>query len=425
MEKRLQTVAEMLEIGLNFLPVICLETMVCAVFKQADAPFLFSCLPICLPFLFYAARRGMEKSLLLFLGVHLAAAAGLVWVAGRFPMPALWQTVYLALAVGYGVRSLRIRVTSATDGEGEIGPMGAAFFALTAFFVCSYVHSQTGCGRIVRLCFVWIGGYLVKLYLIHFIRYLALNRNSAGTIPQKSIFGMGMVAVGGYGCFSVLTLILCTRTALIPMLTELVKSGLLALLRGIVRLLSLFGKEQAPETVLEAGQPAAQEALLMADAAETPLWVRITEQILMAAVLLFVLAGAAALFVGLLRLILQGFYGRQREKKKIVSQEYLEEQQRLEGDRRTRKRRLPPVGGTPAQRVRRAFQRAVRRSMAPGTAGSREKTARELTAAFRPDGGWDALLGLYERARYSDAVISREEARAADKLSRQIAHTIK
>ena len=421
MEQKLAVAKDMVEIGLNFLVAFCLETLACAVFFPEGAPLYALLLPILYPILFYMYRKWLENSLLLFTVAHLAVAMALFWIAGYLPMPVFWRAVYLITGAVYTVRSFRVRVTSERDAEGEIGPMGAAFFALLSFFLCGYVGQEQKCRTIIGICFAWILGYLLKEYLRNFIRYLALNRNSAGVLPKQSIFRMGMLSAGAYSVFSVVVLILCTRTSLVGALTAGIRRILLGVLRVIVWILALFGRGGDPVTTAQNAPQANNEMMLLSEPAEASIWAKILEQVLIAAVMLLMLAGIVFLTAALIRFLIRGFYGREKKKQKIVSAGYMEEQERLDGGPRMRKKSLPVVGGPPQIRVRRIFRRTVLRTV-PGQETLQLKTAGELAG---PSDQWEGLLKLYERARYSADRISREEAREADKLSRQILHSIK
>ena len=174
-------------------------------------------------------------------------------------------------------------------------------------------------------------------------------------------------------------------------------------------------------TTAQNAPQANNEMMFLSEPAEASIWAKILEQVLIAAVMLLMLAGIVFLTAALIRFLIRGFYGREKKKQKIVSAGYMEEQERLDGGPRTRKKSLPVVGGPPQIRVRRIFRRTVLRTL-PGQETLQLKTAGELAG---PSDQWEGLRKLYERARYSADRISREEAREADKLSRQILHSIK
>ena len=422
MERGMKTAAELLEICLNALTTLCLTMAAYVVFERDRLSFYALFLFFLLPFLFYFLRCRVNQSLLLFLALHTAAVAGLVWAMGFFSPTGLWRGLALLFGVGYLAASLRIRVTTKGNGEGEISPAAVLFFLLLAFLICSYVGRTEACDRIVGFALAWAAGYPLLRYLQNYRAYLRINRAIAGTMPRRDIFGTGLAAVGGYLCFSGGLLFLFTQTSVLQTLSGWIRRGLFSLLGIFVRFLSRFGREQSPGAVANQAQAAAEENVLLAAAQETPAWVTLLERLLTMTVFFLTAVGILFLAILLLRVIFQGFYGRKQENRKLVTEKYREEQERILRTKKKREKQKPFFLAAPDLRIRRAFRKTVKKAVPKETLLQKGRTARELAGADTPQ--WRELIVLYERARYSDTKMLKEEGKRADKLSRQILHNI-
>lgn len=428
MERGLKTTAEVLEILLNFTLVLGLETVADAAFGGLSAPVPALFLPIMAPLVFYAARRWC-KNLLLFLALHAAVIAALYYLGGFLPVPLLWRIVFPAVGVIYAVCSLKIRLTSREDGEEEpaLGFLAAA--AAVFFFGCGRLGSSAGCARILWLALLLLPGHWLKAYLENFLNYMSMNRRAAGAMPEQRIFRGGVFLVALYGGFCLAVLTLYSKTALIKQLSEFVRKAGFFIMRLLVSLLMLFARDVEEEEAVSVVENAAEPGMFMPAAEEAPLWMQILDKILVTAVSVLIFAGLVAAVVMLVRLVIQLFYGREREKKEIRREGFVEEEERLERKGSKRGRGIPVIGGTPVQRVRRIFQRTVREALKQNSLPEQHavsaKTVRELTglcrhASLQDPADWDALASLYERARYTEDGVTKEEAREAGRLSGKI-----
>lgn len=442
MEQGLKTIRDILDMILNFLLVLCVEVVIGAVAGLDTIPVYLLCLPAAAPFLFYAARKWVGN-LPLFLGIHAAVVGLLFYLGGFFPAPILWKIVYTAIGLIYAVYSIYVRVTPNRIVPGKKSVLGAAIVTIATFFFCDYVNSETGCVRVLWILFIWILGYLLEKYLENFLFYVSMNRKSAGVMPEKSIFQSGAAMVGAYSGICVLFLILCSRTPLLSRLSEMVRWIGIRILRLFFGFLSLFGRESG-ETIQKAEEEVQQmEPMMeMGEIGEPSVLAEILNQVFITAASLAIIAGIVLFVVWLVRFLIRGFYGRKREKREIVREDFTEEEERLEIFKKQRTVKLPFIGGTPAQRVRRIFKKTVlevwQKEEEDNPAAICAKTARELTAGPKKRGlmagmeegqekpeAWDKLVSLYERARYTAEELTREDVKEAGKLSRQILHTIK
>lgn len=423
MQRWLKYTEDFQEIILNFLVVLCLFTAADAVMGGVRTPVLLLCLPVCLPFFFYGLRK-RAGNLFLFLVLHPAAVVLLLGTAGYAPLPLLWQIVFVLTGAVYSLHSIKIRIMGEDDAEGEMPAALAGCLAAASFFICGYVKEAAGGERIVWICFAWLLLFLLKKYVGNFISYVEMNRRMAGAMPEKSIFSAGMITVGGYSCFSVLLLMLCAQTPLVGWLLQLVGKAGHLLVRLIYWFVMLFAKEEGETGIME-GVGAGQMPVVMQEG-ETSAWLRVLDTVITTAVSFALIAGALVLLALFLRFLVQRFYDRQKDGKEVTREGFVEEEERLGSEKKRRKKRLPIFGGTMQQRIRRIFKRTVQQSF-PGENDLSAMTAREI-AGRRPGCSpeeWALLSELYERARYAQDTVTKEDVKAAGKLSGEIVHNIK
>lgn len=429
MERRLKTTAQMLAIFLNFMLTVGLETLADAAFGGFSAPIYALLIPLAAPLSFYAARRWCNN-FFLFMAIHAAVIAALFYLAGFLPVPVLWRVVFTAVGIVYAVVSVRIRLTGREDGEEEMTRGFLAVAATALFFGCSYLGSDAGCARILWLVLLWVPGHWIKDYLENFLYYMKMNRKAAGAMPEQRILHGGMISVAIYSGFCLAVLTLYSKTALVARLSELVRAAGFWLLRLFLRLLLLFSGESEEEAVVSTVEDTGDPGMFLPEAEAAPVWIQILDQIVVTAVVVLLIAGLVVLAVMLIRSMIRSFYGREKEKKQIHQEGFVEEEERLEKAKNREAVRVPAIGGTPAQRVRRIFKKTVQEAWQQegDAAEMNAKTARELaelcSMAEKKGSEWEALTALYERARYTEETVTKEDVRAAGKLSRLL-HMIK
>lgn len=463
MERRLKITADVLEILLNFMVFLGLETVADAALGGLSAPVYALFLPLLAPLVFYAARL-LSRHLIVFLAIHVAVIAALNCLAGFLPVPLLWKILFTAVGLIYAIMSIRIRLTRQDYSEGE-APAGFMATAAALFFLgCSYLGFKEACARILWLALLWLPGHWMKSYLDNFLYYMKMNRQAAGAMPERRILRGGIISVAIYAGFSFAVLTLYSKTALVARLSELVRKAGYLLLKLFFQFLLLFLEETEEGKVVSDAAGGMEQMMFAAESAQTPLWMQILDKILVTAVAVMLIAGIIFSLVMLVRFMIRSFYSREKVKKEVRQEGFVEEQERLQERKEPGRMRLFAVGGTPAQRVRRIFKKTVQ-ELAKGKAeaGTMDaRTARELAAlcagkALKPgaavaDGAlrarmsgeaspvdvacspepetnaaeWNALTALYERARYTQESVTKEDVREAGRLSKALLlHMIK
>lgn len=423
MERRLKITADVLEIMLNFMVVLGLETVADAVFGGFSAPVLALFIPMLAPLIFYAARC-MSGHLSVFLAIHIAVIAALNYLAGFLPVPVLWKILFTAVGILYALISVRIRLTHREYSEGENTPGFMATAAVLFFFGCSYLGCEEACARILWLALLWLPGHWMKNYLDNFLYYMKMNRQASGAMPESRIFRGGIISVAVYGVFCFAVLVLYSKTALVASLSELVRNAGYLLLKLFFRFLLLFLKETEEGEMIPEASGEGEQMMFAAESAEVPLWMQILDKVLVTAVVVMLITGIIWLIVMLVRFMIRSFYGREKAKKEIRQEGFVEEQERLQEKKDSPRARLPVLGGTPAQRVRRIFKRTIQELTKRAEPVERmdARTARELACLCAETNAaeWDALVTLYERARYAQEAVTREDVREAGRLSKAL-----
>ena len=462
MEQRLNTLVDLIKIVLNFLVVICLESAMLAgvdeisdgyVRREYEALMIRGnvqyelilgiqlCMLAVLPFLYYFSRK-YARQLILFLAVHPLGIVLIVWLADFFPAAFIWKAIYIIGGIFYAVISIKIRLSSSEDGEGQLPMSFAGVIAVVMVLICSYVGDNAGVSRIVWISFVWMLGHLVLSYLENYLHYVEMSRKTAGSLPEKNIFHSGMLVVGLFSAGTVLLLIACSQTSLIGMLTAIARKVGRAILYVIAWILVRLPKDSDEQvTAQQQGAGGEMDLSGLAEGTETFWLWEVLEKVLIVVMLAALVAGTIFLIYWVTKFLIREFYGRERKRKEIREEGFLEEEEPLRREKKNRNVKLPVLGGTPAQKIRRFFKKTVQESLrqraglsyqglmrlntaAQEDAGNRTtgKTARELSGDAAE---WKKLTQLYEKARYSNAEADAEDAKEAGKLSREILHNIK
>lgn len=464
MERRLETAVDLLETGMNFMLFVGMETVADAAFGGFGTPLYVLFFPLAAPLLFYVLRRRLD-SLFPFLFLHLAVPVALGKLGSLCPTPLLWQIAFTAVGAVYAFSSLRIRLTSQEDGEGVLAGGFMAVMAAAAFWALSYLDSKAGCERILWLVLWWLAGYWIRSYLANFLGYMQMNRRASGAMPEDRIFKGGLVLASVYGGFSLIALVLCSRTALMEYLTEGVRRAWRLLAWILSKFFSLFAGGEEEFVEMPEPEIMGEQAMLLPPGQEPPWWMEILEKIVMTALALLMIAAFLAMVFMLIRFVVKSFYGRKRVRREVLQEGYVEEEERLERKKNHTGRGIPAIGGTPGQRVRRIFRKAVWQGVREegkkaskssaansrllmdmaeiqrlaeqeqkgevrkeGAAGLKARTARELALLCagkteepsKAAKEWEALTALYEKARYTQESITKEDVRRAAHLSTRL-----
>lgn len=447
-----------MQIGLNFLVVLCLMTALFAAFvplgnveeMRGDytvpglgAQLMMAAVPVGFWLIRLYARVFWQ-----FAGLHAAVMAAAVILTGRTTAQ---RIAFGAVAAGYLFVSFHVRLSEKTEdpfsgkaeetgGEGETGPVPAGLAAAGAYALCSYLGADEACSRIVNIALIYTFFFFLYTYLGQLQRFVRFNRSSNSHIPVERMLLQGGGLTAACSLSAVLLLGAGAGGSVVAGLGAALKEAALWAARivlGLIsRILGLF-EGGGEETVQEAAGATAP-MMGMAEAEPTPLWL----DILLRAVEYLILAAAvgavAYCLYKLAEEMLRRFYMKRGEKEEWNGQA-LETRERLQKTRVTykEKMRIPFLARTPEEKIRRSFIRAVYRTgryrnpegKTERTRAGRQqaeearaallegKTARELGMLW--DGEADnvreavgKLTELYEKARYEGGCDGSDALRA-------------
>lgn len=353
-----------------------------------------------LPLLQYYIRRYAGK-LWIMLSLHVLLSASVFFLPTEH---LLIRMMAVFCSLGYFINSM-YRYFSETNRKDTM--MTLLFAICSGTVVVFFLHcmEQTGYDfYYVVLLIVLTALYFIGCYVERCMDFLRMNAGSAGYIPERMIFYAGLKSVLLYTGFGVLLLTALANTVNLKRVAEWLGDGFLALLRYLFHFFSREQKaiEEIEEQVLE-GNP----AIVDFSGPEEPffLW-QILEKLLyvtVALLLVFLLVKAVIGIIGFIR----QYLGR-----KVSRQEY------TAGDVSDIREKIDMVSGrrkgnifkplTITERIRRQYKRRV----------SADKKLWE-NKGFQPSGytareyalfsGRAAVADIYEKARYSDMVCSRED----------------
>ena len=479
MERRLSALVDGMKICLNFLAMACLELAVFNVTNDLTDGYLRQSygtvaqtvttapvfwvqlfLPAVIPFLFYLIRK-YSRHLILFLVLHPVVVGTVMFLTNFLPCSIFWKFLYLVVGIAYGVLSARIRLVTRDELEThredteENWPLGAAgVMAFLSFLICSYFGDDAGASGIIWLAFAWMLLNFVVQYLENYLHYVEMSRKTSGSLPEQHIFRAGMTGVGLFTAGSVVLLVVCSKTTLVSKMTQIAKWIGWNLLRAIVWLLTLFEGGEEEELLLEQQMESGGNMMeAFGEAAETPWWIEVLEKFAIAVTVILMVALFVLMVYLFVRWLIRQFYGRERKPAEIHAEDFIEEEEPLRREKKRRTAKLPVIGGTAAERIRKIFKKTViaakirpegqnglfrkkkednsyKSALLYGSEAYQEetrfdpagKTARELSGEQQE---WKRLVSLYEKVRYSDSAADMEEAREAGKLSKEILHNIK
>lgn len=440
-----------LETLMNFLVVFCLETVIFGSFAdlgnaleaetgQFGVPGLFRQLLLAAVAFLFLLIRAKAAHFITFVALHAALAAAAVLLLGQTTAQRICFGIFI---LGYLVLSFMLRISKQRVGEGQLGPAAAGAAAAASFLLCAYMGRESSCGRIINAALMYTFLFFIYSYLEHLDRFVHFNRSSNAHIPVKKMLVRGGTMAGLFGLFAVVILGAGTNNALVQGMMDLVKKIGYYIARAfaiaISFILQLFsgGDQEAVEEI--AGQP--QMDMGIGEAAVQPAWlellIKITEYLIVAAVVSLLCFLVYKLVLSAIR----RFY----EKGKAVEVEegrMTEIRESLERDKRKRDREktLPLLARNPEEKIRKIFVRTVkklgllpmpergRRAWRKEEAGIADngiytRTAREILGSCRLLGeeageAAEALLELYEKARYCGGCTKEEAERAAHAADR-------
>lgn len=423
LEDKLQMIADIIELLLNYLVLLCLLNGAGAVGNMLNPPLWYWFLPLVYPFYYWFLREKM-RYLSLFLLLHLPVA--IVMPALSFQLNHdryFWIVTMILSSLIYTVHSIYARIR---EKKTDSVPYGMAMaIAVVAFLLAAYLGVDLACTRIMVCGVAYVFLWLIRNYLEYFSNYLSVNRSAAGAMPEKSILQVSLrnVLISTTGVTALLVAVLWSPLS--SWLTEFAKDFGFLLLKGIASILMLFSTSKSEGEEIMNSDPSMGGAQMMGGMdGEPSLLMLILEKVLFVVAILVAVALIVLGIMALARFLMEGFYEKRGVKREVEREGFLEEEERISRKQGEKSFRLPVLGGTPEQKVRRIFWKAVLSEYEKRGIEriEKEKTARQLAEKFSDEKAaeWTALAGLYDKARYGNRSVTKEESRQAGVLARQI-----
>ena len=353
-------------------------------------------------FLYYVRKRCKHLPvLLLFHGLAVVVLYALPAENG------VNRGVRFLVGIGFVIYSLHLRFQT-EDFESDPLPLplvfGISFFCL---FLQHY-QGDTAWDLYYRLSLILVFLlYAVILFLQSYEDFLVVNRLSTGRIPFREIFRSGLHSTAAFVLFSGIILILVSQFAWLKPFLQVLRKGLLTVLRFLFELLPTATTE--PEIIIEQSAGSGEMPLLES---EDPfiLWV-ILEYI---AIIALLIAAVYFLYRGIRRFVafLQEKWQFSEISGEETTPENADKRERLEDTGRRnapsgRKKLVFLLHPDAAQKIRRLYQKKI------STCGLAKERIPFYTARdAQKNLGITGMAEIYEKARYSDLPCTEEDVRS-------------
>lgn len=384
-------------------------------------PFSLWALCSLLPVLFFFIRR-YTNGFLILTGSHLLCLA-LLFSA---PVPGLAvKSLLCVYGIGLAIYSFSLRIRTKERLDEPIVPAVSAGIIAVSLFLLHYQGYSESDFYFVCMIVFYFTCYYIRCYFQHYLYFIAVNTGSTGYIPRREIFAAGMR-------LSLLLILPCM--AVILLFSDL--NWLSVLLKGIRQgvlwlrehgffafLASLFSgvEEHFTEPMQDVG-PAGPPGMLPA-AGEAGLFWQILEKLLEVFVFCFLFLLLLFALFKFVRMVRERF----RRKKLFTADSFSDGggdiRERYEAKREKREKKNGSVLAFlhPAEKIRRIYRQRIgakRDRMLKENPGSarlfESRTARECGNVFQEE----SLSLLYEKARYSNMICTRDDVRKAGQKPR-------
>lgn len=361
------------------------------------------------PLLFYWFREKIGNILAFFL-LHMCF----------FCIPFLWQgtttesVLLFLILLFYIAASIRIRLAEPENTDVFFG----GIFCMTSIGVMASVLGlffREDWERYYQIAFFCVTGcYFLDYFTEHYRQFVTVNKNSASHIPERAMWHSGIAQIIGYlvGVYALLRL--SSVKDWFFWIVTTVGNALLAVLRAV---LSLVVIQETEELVKERVKETLDVQSRFGSGTEPYLFWEILEQVMYAAVKIFLAAVVVVIVTKAFRFVWEQFY-----KSKNKSEDILDSVQdiREQCEPRADKKRKKPLFGRfdSRQRIRKAYRSYILREKQRIIGEQDPAVLTYLTAGEccqRLSEG--EVRRIYEKARYSREEIRADEVRKMKKKS--------
>lgn len=358
-----------------------------------------------LPFFFFLCRR-YTNAFWLFMLVHLAG----VMLFVLLPVPNIVQKILLMAAVAAAViYSFYLRLASEERRDSPLYPVVAVGIVAATLLIQNSQGQQGWEVYYISVVIGYLAGYYVQFYIEQYFNFLIVNKSSNGNIPETEILhsGMGMTIL--YAAIGVLVLVVTANIEWLAAIMVQIKRFLLWLLRFLFRNVSKEEADIVEEVMQE--QPRENLQQMFGETAETSTFWDILEKITMVVIAVALVVFLVYLVWKVITFLIERF-GRNAGVKTVNLEHGVDVREKCEIEKRKVRRKMFPAFRTPAERIRRIYQKQVLVGKKQLIGDLPEKHLEYMTAKECGDGLKQTILTeIYEKARYSTEECTMEDVR--------------
>ncbi len=369
--------------------------------------FLWGVLSI-VPFIFFIIRHYVSN-FLIFVGGHI----GLLAVIIIMPSYNIVEKVLSCImAIFYLGQSLYLKFRKSGKEHDGIIPVVSVGIIAWSLFLQHFLKKHQFDNYYIILFFIFFCLFAIQYYVDNFLKFMDVNKSSAGYIPKNEIFITGISMSAIYTVFGVIILLFFLNIKWLEQIFNIIKSAIIMVLKF------LFSFAKPSEQRFEVEEQIIQEIsdIIPQDEA-TSFWLwEVIQNVLMFAVLIGIIL---ALIISIRKLIIY-LIQRFREKRDIVekaNKTVNDVRQKCEVEKKEKHSVPFWQMFTPEEKIRRIYKKRMIKE--------KEKIIGDLDVArlnyFTPlECGICIdnvdMVHLYEKARYSNDECSKDDIKNMKKV---------
>ena len=364
--------------------------------------FLMSAVPVYL----YYVRSKVDNFFVFFL-LHLAVPC--VWIV--LPIENIWLKVSMGvMALFYIVRSIAVKMAGKGASEGAFPPFYSMIIIGMAAFAHNFWSERNWDIYYLTAAFIYLGCYFIYYFMEQYMYFMSVNQFSASNIPEFEIFSSGMkqtlmFSAGGMGLLFLTANVEWVSYIAVNLFRELIA------FTGIMY--DIFGpkgqqSQSFQEETLETGT---QEVLVDAEGTN-PIWDlfwKILEYVVMVVLIAAIVAVVAYGLVKGYKFLRNHFASNKKEEEHVLQTgRDIRETIAVDKEERTGFKLFTFRNYT--EKVRKLYKKHVLKNKSAIIGDLDAENLNNLTAKECCDKlSAVELQGVYEKARYSDELVTAED----------------
>lgn len=411
MSKSLETVRGFLATQLNYIPALFIVFAIYfGILKQEPTMWKFAVLAV-FPFGFYLIRVYVTKMTLFFI-LHLGWAVLPYFLAQNIAE----LIIFILFGVIFFGVSVYFKMTRPVPEDGVLFVAMTSILAIVAYFSAMAGSGEKAAGSIAALAIVYVVYYMIFEYMTGYINYIRNNEVSNQSIPKKHIFKTSASTLVGFLTLFVGFALLLVKgnlfADLIYKIGDLIK-------RFIIWLLS-YAPEAMEQGTPEEGAEAYDTMYEMAENVEPvyelpPEILELIDRIVTVGA--YIIFGVAILLVtyALFRAVIEAFKVKRdaNEEEVVLVKEKVTKVQRTKAEKKVREKQF-----SKEKKIRKMYEDLVWKKNIGPKADKAEKNIVATRLKYQTPkeqcrylNSQEAIRRMYEKARYSDGEITRDDVR--------------